>query len=61
MRTNETTRTGRPCGRDQRPLRQALAEAVLNGQRLRADETVSVTTMRLNYAAKWRQATGGVR
>lgn len=38
------------------PLRTSLAEAVLAGQRLRADETITASTVSLGYAAKWRQA-----
>ncbi len=35
-----------------KPLSISLAQAVLAGQKLRANETVSVTTFRLVYAAK---------
>jgi hypothetical protein len=37
-----------------------VADAVvLRGQHLRADEAVVRTTLALNYAAKWQQATAG--
>ena len=38
------------------PPLQTLAEAVLAGQRLRADETATLATFALGYAAKWAQA-----
>ena len=50
-----------PPVRDRQPLRVCLAAVVLAGQRLRADETVSATTFRLGFAAKWAQAAGGAR
>ena len=42
--------------KDKQPLRFSLAAVVLNGQKLRADETATATTFALGYAAKWAQA-----
>ena len=48
--------------RKPQPPKVTLADRLLaTGQHLRADETVSASTFRLTYAAKWQQATGGAR
>lgn len=42
--------------KDKKPLAVSLAAVVLQGQRLRANETATATAFALNYAAKWAQA-----
>ncbi len=58
-RNRISTRSFRPL-RDKQPLRSSLADALLAGQRLRADETATALTFRIGYAAKWAQVSKAV-